>query len=68
MLDFVKNIGPTELIVIGLILLLLFGSRVVAGMARSAGETMKEIRKIKKGFSDVIEDANKPLTDEKEVS
>ncbi len=60
MLDFVRNIGPTELIVLALILMLLFGRKVLVGIARSAGETLKEIKKIKTGFTEVIEDAQKP--------
>ncbi len=64
MLDFVKNIGPTELIVIALILLLLFGRRVLVNIARSAGETLKEVKKVKSGFTDVIEEAQKPVKKE----
>lgn len=67
MLDFIKNVGPTELIVVALILLLLFGRKVLVGIARSAGETLREVKKIKTGFTDVIEDAQKPLDHEKEV-
>lgn len=66
MLDFVKNIGPTELIVIGLILMLLFGRKVLVGIARSAGESFKEIRKVKTNFTDAIEDAQKPDSSKKE--
>ncbi len=60
MLDFVRNIGPTELIVLALILMLLFGRKVLVGIARSAGETLKDIKKIKTVFTEVIEDAQKP--------
>lgn len=66
MLDFTKNIGPTELIVIALILLLLFGRKVLVGLARSAGETLKEIKKVKSGFSEAIEEANKPVKSDNE--
>lgn len=63
MLNFAKNISPTEIIVIALILLLLFGRKVLVGLARSAGETMKEIKKVKKGLGDAIEEVHKPLSD-----
>ena len=68
MLDFAKNIGPTELIVIALILLLLFGRKVLVGIAKSAGETLREIKKVKSGFSEVIEDVHKPSDGKKEVT
>jgi|GEM_PF-3407126 len=64
MLDFTKNISPTEVIVIALILLLLFGRKVLVGLARSAGETMKEIKKVKTGLGEAIEEVNKPLDKE----
>jgi TatA/E family protein of Tat protein translocase len=63
MLDFTKNISPTELIVIALILLLLFGRKVLVGLARSAGETLKEVKKVKSGLTDAIEEAHKPVKD-----
>lgn len=56
MLDFAKNIGPTELIVIALILMLLFGRKVLVGIAKSAGESFREIKKVKTNFTEVIED------------
>lgn len=68
MLDFTKNISPTELIVIALILLLLFGRKVLVGIARSAGETMREVKKVKNGLSEAIEEVNKPVKGDKEVS
>lgn len=64
MFEFVKNIGPTELIVLGLIVMLLFGRKVLVGIAHSAGETLKELKKIKSGFTEVIEDAQKPVDKE----
>jgi TatA/E family protein of Tat protein translocase len=60
MLDFVKNISPTEIGVIVLILVLLFGSKLITNLARSAGQTMKEIRKIGKSFTEALEDDNAP--------
>lgn len=68
MLDFTKNISPTELIIIALILLLLFGRKVLVGIARSAGETLKEVKKVKSGLSEAIEEVNKPVKGDKEVS
>lgn len=67
MLDFTKNISPTELIIIALILMLLFGRKVLVGLARSAGETLREMKKIKSGFTEAIEDVHKPVDHDKEV-
>ena len=50
MFDFIKNIGPTELIIIALILIVIFGSKVMIGLAKTGGETVKEVKKIKKEF------------------
>lgn len=56
MLDFIKNISPTELVIIALILILFLGSRVATKLAKTGGETFKEIKKIKKNITDAIED------------
>jgi Sec-independent protein translocase protein TatA len=56
MFNFIKNIGPTELAVIALVVILFFGSRVLVGLGKTGGETFREIKKIKKGFSDVVEE------------
>jgi Sec-independent protein translocase protein TatA len=70
MLDFLKNISPSELvtlIVIVLILVVFFGSKTVTGLGKTSGETLKEIKKIKKSFTEVIEDDGSDK-DKKEVS
>jgi len=60
MLNFIKNIGPTELIIIAIILVILFGSKVVAKLGRTSGETFKEIKNIKKEFTEAIQDDQEP--------
>ena len=56
MFDFIKNISPTELIIIVLILVVLFGGKAIAGrLARTGGKTAKELKKIKKEFTDAME-------------
>ena len=62
MFDFIKNISPTELIIVVLILIVFFGGRVIAGLARTSGQTVKELKNIKKEFTKAIEieDDNKP--------
>ncbi len=56
MLDFLKNISPVELLAIALILIVLFGTKVVTGLGRTSGETLKEIKKIKKTFTEAVSD------------
>lgn len=56
MFNFIKNIGPTELIIIGVILIVLFGSKIVSKIGRTSGETYKEIKNIKKEFTEAVKD------------
>lgn len=67
MLEFIKNISPTEVLIIALILVVLFGSKIVTGLARTGGETFKQIKKIKKSFTEAIED-DEPHKNEKGVA
>lgn len=62
MFDFIKNISATEIVIVVLILVILFGGKAIArGVARKSGETVKEAKKIKKEFTDAAEvDNNKP--------
>lgn len=60
MFNFFKNISSTELIIIVLILLVLFGARTIIGLGKTSGETVKEIKKIKEEFTKAIDgDDNK---------
>lgn len=54
-----KNISPTELAIIAGILIILFGSKAVTKLGRTGGETFKEIKKIKKSFTEAIGDDEK---------
>jgi sec-independent protein translocase protein TatA len=49
------NVGPMELLIILLILLLLFGANRLAGLGSAAGKTIKEFRK---SMRDIEEDVN----------
>ena len=61
MFDFIKNISPTEIALIILILIVLFGAKVGVRLARTGGEAVKEIKNIKREFTRVIiGDGNKP--------
>lgn len=54
MFDFIKNISTTELIIIVIILIVLFGGKAMIGFGKTSGETVKELKKIKKEFSDAV--------------
>ena len=56
MADFMRNISPTEIGIIVIILIMLFGSRIITKLARTSGETVKEIKNIKKAFTEAVED------------
>jgi len=69
MLNFIKNIGPVEWLVILLILVILFGRKIVAGFGRASGETVKEIKNVKKSFLDAVEsDEDTPHKNKEGVS
>ncbi len=61
MFDFIKNISSTELIIVLIILTVIFGAKIITGLGKTGGETVKEIKKIKKEFTKAIEiDDNEP--------
>ncbi len=58
MFNIIKNISPTELIIIVLILVVLFGGKLITRMARMSGETVKEVKKVKQEFTKIVNDEN----------
>lgn len=66
MLNFLKNLSAVEIAVIALILIVFFGSKAITKLARISGQTLKEVKGIKKNFTDGVE--SKPKNDKKEVS
>lgn len=56
MFNFIKNIGTTEWIIIGLIVVVFFGGKIAMKLGKAGGETFREIKKIKKNFTEAIED------------
>ena len=57
--SFLQNIGPTEIILIAIIIIALFGSKILVSLGKTAGESLKEIKNIKKTFKDAVEDEDK---------
>lgn len=66
MLNFLRNLGPAELIIIGVILVVFFGSKKIANLGKAAGETTKELKKIKKEYSDTVAELKEDGATEKE--
>jgi Sec-independent protein translocase protein TatA len=66
MSNFLSNIGPTELIIIGIMLVVFFGSKKITELGKVGGETVKEVKKIKKEFNGAIEEVKKEPADDKD--
>ncbi|HJY98807.1 MAG TPA: twin-arginine translocase TatA/TatE family subunit [Patescibacteria group bacterium] len=56
MFGFLKNIGPTELIIIAIIVLFFFGRKIATMLGKTSGETLREIKNVKKTFTDAVSD------------
>jgi sec-independent protein translocase protein TatA len=53
------NLGLPEIILIGLVLIIMFGGKRMTDMAKSAGEAGKELKKIKKEFNSAKKEVEK---------
>lgn len=65
MMNFIKNISPIELAILGTIAVLLFGSKTFIKLGKTGGESLKEIKQIKKNLTDAFDEDE---TKKKEVS
>ena len=61
------NISTTELLIIGVLLLLFIGSKKMTEVARNAGEATKELKKAKAEFANVNEEIKKPVVVKEDV-
>lgn len=59
-MPFFGNLGTTEWIIIGLVIMLLFGGKKLTELARGLGESGKELKRVKKEFQRAVEDDAKP--------
>ncbi len=56
MFDFLKNMSQKEIIFIAVLLLVFFfGAKIVKMFAKTSGETVKDVRKIKDTFVEALE-------------
>ena len=67
MLNLFKNISTTELILIVIIFTVLFGGKAAMKLGKLGGETLREIKKIKKSVDGAIDD-DEPQKNKKEVA
>lgn len=49
-----SNLGPAELIIVGIVVLFLFGNKKLSGLAKGLGESTKEFKKIKEDIEKEI--------------
>jgi Sec-independent protein translocase protein TatA len=61
------SIGPPELMILGLLILVVFGSRKASSMARDLGHFVNDARRpveeFKSELAAVVEDRNEPASD-----
>lgn len=55
------NLGSTELLVIGIVILVVFGSKKLNGLARGLGESTKEMKKVKKEYHNAVKGVNEEI-------
>ncbi len=60
----VFNLGPMEMIIIVLVLLLLFGAKRLPGLAKGLGQGIREFKGAVDGAKKEIEDASDSITQE----
>ena len=57
-MPFLENIGGGELLIIGIVLVFLFGNKKMNEMAKGLGEGTKELKKAKKEWETTINDTS----------
>lgn len=62
-----NNIGTTEILVIVLVLVVLFGGNKISEVAKGLGEATREIKKAKKAVESTKDDLKKEVNIEEEV-
>lgn len=62
MLNFFRNMGTTELLIVLGIIVLLFGGKKIKELARGLGESKAEVKKVKEEVTKAVK--GEPLEDE----
>jgi len=64
----VFGLGPTELVVILVIVLVLFGGSKLPSLAKGLGQSLKEFKKASKEIESAVEEETKPVEAKKPES
>lgn len=67
MLNFIKNVSPVEWLVLALLVIILFGRKFLIGIGKASGETVRELKHVKKSFTNAVEGEDEAGKDKKEV-
>jgi len=59
MLNFIRNIGLPEIILIVIVLIIFIGSKKMKQVARDAGKATKEMKKVNKEYGDAVNEVKK---------
>ena len=60
-MPFLGNLGTTEILIIGIILVVLFGGKKLSQLARGLGESGKELKNAKKEFDSAINETEEEV-------
>jgi sec-independent protein translocase protein TatA len=61
-MPFFGNLSTAEWVIIGIVVILFFGTKKLKDLGRGLGESGKELRKVKKEFSAAVEETKKDIT------
>jgi TatA/E family protein of Tat protein translocase len=61
MFNFLNNIGPTEIIIGVLVIIIFIGSKKMTELAKTAGESTKELKKAKDAIYEDVDNAKKEI-------
>jgi sec-independent protein translocase protein TatA len=65
-MSFFNNMGTTELLIIGVVLVVLFGGKKLTGLAHDLGESGKEFKNVKREFDKAINGETADLYEKEE--
>lgn len=60
-MQFLKNIGTTEIIIVAVVILVLFGGKKMNEWAKGLGETGRELKKVKSELNDALDETKKEV-------
>jgi sec-independent protein translocase protein TatA len=61
-MPFFGNLSTAEWVIIGIVVILFFGTKKLKDLGRGLGESGKELKRVKKEFSAAVEETKKDIT------